>query len=68
MLLCLPLGQLLFINKKKSAGGVKLFLGRENSRATPPLYEALITAVCYQALRREECKKESTRSVYFMEE
>ena len=27
---------------KKSAGGGKLFLGRENSRATPPLYEALI--------------------------
>ena len=29
-------GQLLFINKKKYAGGGKLFLGRENSRATPP--------------------------------
>ena len=38
MLLCLPLGQLLL---KKSAGEGKLFLGRENSRATPPLYEAL---------------------------
>ena len=27
---------------KKSVGGGKLFLGWENSRATPPLYEALM--------------------------
>ena len=27
--------------KKICWGGGKLFLGRENSRATPPLYEAL---------------------------
>ena len=37
---------IVFIKKKicwggGGGGGGKLFLGRENSRATPPLYEAL---------------------------
>ena len=35
-------GTATFYFKKNLLGGGGLFLGRENSRATPPLYEALI--------------------------
>ena len=43
-------GTATFYFKKICWGGGKFFLGRENSRATPPLYEALKGTVFWKIM------------------